>query len=657
MSVSEGMIETEVGGPVGKGRSFIIGCIMALIIGLSGPYWTVYLGSSRLWADYHTQGATFFMLLLFLLCNVFLGSFWRAARLKARELMFITAMMFAGGSIITSGTVAYLVPALAAPHYRADAGDTELIKPYLKSWLYPLDPDGGRVAITRFWQGLPQGEPIPWGPWVGPLLYWGVLLMALFALMTAVMVIMRKQWMDYEHLSFPIAQVPAELCASAAEPLGESSIFRSKAFWIGFGALFLLASIGGVLHYFDSSSQSYFRLRHTVALPWAGGRQENLSIYLDVVVIGLVFLIPNRVAFSVWSLALVGWLINAFLRTYGWDLTGQSMSYGGNALMQHVIMGALVAFVASNIWVSRRHLGRVLRCALGVGDRGYDDDEPSSYRTALVTIAISSAVSLVWLRQAGLRPFYGVCFLLAMLVVFYGIARVVAQCGLPTASAPTTPSGYVGSVFGAQNLGPEQVTVLGSQIAWHADVRNLAITGTSHGMYLVRKRRGGLFWGMMLAMAITYLVGTFFSVYLSYRKGGASTMDGWFYGNASRLGWRWATANLSNPQGPCYNGLMWGGLGAAVMAGLVLAHRTLFWWPIHPVGLLLCSTHMIRFFWISIFLAWLAKVVIVGLGGHSAYRPARRFFIGTVVGYVSAGGLWAILDTITGTMGNNVFYI
>ena len=101
---------------------------MAAVFGLVGPYWSVYLRSSRLFADYHTGGATFFMLILVLLFNVLLGVVWRRARLSVRELLFITAMMFASGSIATSGTVAYFVPSLASPHYRTDGPDPEVMK-------------------------------------------------------------------------------------------------------------------------------------------------------------------------------------------------------------------------------------------------------------------------------------------------------------------------------------------------------------------------------------------------------------------------------------------------------------------------------------------------------------------------------------------------
>lgn len=651
---------------------FVLGLVMAAVIGVCGPYWTVYLRSSRLFADYHTAGATFFLIIVVLVFNVMLGLLWRGFRLKAHELMFVTAMMFASGAIVTSGTIAYFVPAIAAPYYREDAGLTEHFRPradmpfareeggtkLLNPSLYPVDPDGvGTEGIRQFWQGIPDSEPVPWQPWVRPLLMWGVLLMALFGLMAAVMMVMRKQWVDFEHLSFPIARVPLEVCLASAQPRAPDSIFRSRAFWLGVGFSFLGASLFGVIHYVNEASVTYLRVRQKVEITWAGGVINVLPIALDVVVMGLVFLIPNRIAFSVWFLSIITWVFKGFMKTYGWGIQNQHMSYGGDPGLQHMIMGAMIAFVLASVWLSRRHLIAVVRCALGIGDPGYDRDEPSSYRTASLAIVLCTIVATVWLKYSGVSVFYALAFIVAMMVIFYGMARVIAQCGLPTASAPVMPTSYVVSAFGATNMSPQTIAGLHAQIAWQQDVRNLAITGTSHGAYITRKHRGGLFAAMMMAMAVTYLVGTFVSVYLSYRKGGAFTMDHWFYNNSPRLPWMWASQNITDARGPCGEGFVWGAVGAVLMLALVTAQRMLFWWPLHPVGLLMCSTHMVLNFWFPIFLVWLAKLAILKLGGHSAYRSARKFAIGAVLGVFVAGGVWCIIDTITGTIGNPVFYI
>jgi uncharacterized protein DUF6785/uncharacterized protein DUF6784 len=652
----------EEGGFLSKFRCVVIGLILAAIIGLTGPYWFVYLRSSRLWMDYHTGGVVFFLLVLMVFFNVIVGRVWKRARLRGHELMFIAAMMFASGSIASSGLVAYFVPSIAKLHYEADSSNEwrEKIVTHVNPHLLPfdkfgdprhgLDADGvtvTKVAVNEFWEGIDDKAPIHWGPWIGPFMVWGIFFAGLFALLMAVMVVMRKQWVDYEHLSFPIAQVPAELCAAADDPGGPTSIFRSRAFWVGLGLVCVLMSVGGVAHYIDDTAQLYFRTRTKVPVKWRGV-EHFFHLNLEIAIIALVFLVPNRVAFSVWSFALVGWLLNATLKTYGITLKGQNMPYGGSPIPQHLVMGGLMVFVLSNFYTSRRHLARVLKCALGTGERGYDDGEASRYRTALIVIIVGSIVVTAWLIWAGLRPVYAVAFLLLTFTIFYAMTRVVAQCGLPVASAPSTPSGWLGSVVGSKTLQQGQIATLALLLGWNGDVRNLTMSGAAHGLSLTKRRRGGLLWAMLAAVAVTYIVGVLFSVYMANRFGGASSAlsNSWTYGNQPKVGLWWASGHATTPLAACKPGLMWGAVGVIVMGLLVLASRTLFWWPIHPVGLLLFATHMVQFFWLSIFIAWLTKAIVVYLGGNRAARTARKFFLGALVGCFLIAGIWACVDTL-----------
>lgn len=93
------------------------------------------------------------------------------------------------------------------------------------------------------------------------------------------------------------------------------------------------------------------------------------------------------------------------------------------------------------------------------------------------------------------------------------------------------------------------------------------------------------------------------------------------------------------------------------MGLLVFAHRTLFWWPIHPVGFIICSVGWTDRLWLTIFLAWLAKLLLVKFGGGRAYRRARLFFLGMILGQFTVAGVWATVDTFTGAVGNSIFWI
>ncbi len=639
-------------GTLATPRSVLLGCVLCGLIGLAGPYWCFYLMSSTMFADYHTAGATFSLLLLIVVFNLGLARAWPRSGLRGGELRLITAMTLTSGSIATSGLIAYLVPGMTAPYYHAN--ETNLMHtrlwPHLPKWLFALDPDGGTVAIRKFWLGLPAGEPIPWGPWIRPLTCWGIFVLAMFACMLAVMTIMRKQWMDHEHLSYPIAQVPAELCRVAERGGASGSILRSRAFWIGGGIAFLLASSAGLRHYFGFFPA--FNVSHRVT----GLGPMDLPVNLRPVVLGLVFLIPNRVAFSVWFLALVSWVLRSFLRAYNLGLN-EWMLYGvvGHPELQHMAMGSMIAFTAGSLWVARRHLRRVVLCALG-RQEGYDAGEPASYRSSLLVLAAGGVVALVWFRLVGFQFFFGAILLLLTFVVYYAMARVIAQCGLPAINSPVVPSPYMASAFGTSLLGREQVIGLGTHLSWHADLRNSPLSGAGHGMYLTGRRSGGLLWLLLVGLVITYVAGTLFTVRLGYRQG-ASGMHPWYVNNSSNLTWYWTSAMSQADRDPSCAGMAWMGSGAVVMAALMVAQRLLFWWPIHPVGFLTSGAYLVTAFWFSIFLAWFIKVLVTYFGGGSAYRAGRRFFIGLVLGYFVAGGIWAIIDTCARSVGNAVFVL
>ena len=646
-------------------RSIAIGCLMAVVIGLFEPYLTIYLASSYLFTDYHSGGASFLIAVIFLLLNalpmgvahlvIWLGGpdYRGAVRrfsLSTQELLFVTALMIVSGSIVTSGGVVHLVPMMSSAHYFAtpDSGWQENLVPHLKSWMSPLDPNGETVAIERWWTGLTGGQTIPWQPWVGPVLLWGLYLMAVFACLGAIMVIMRKQWMEREHLSYPIVQIPAEFCSALNNPSGENSIFRSKAFWVGLITTLVLHSFIGLRFYLFGKT-GRLRIDHTVV--FAEGYQ--LRFWVEIAVIGLVFMIPNRIAFSVWFLTLTSWLLQRTIEARGWGMQAR-MGAGGPAELQHMVLGAMLVFVGAGLWYARGHLKQAVRCALGRGDPDYDSSEPLSYRWAFITMFVSGIVMVVWLMYSGLRLPVALLFVLLFLALYYTMARIIAQVGLPSLSSIVSVGPYVNSVIGTANLRHEQAAALGYQF-WNADVRQTPAVGMSEGMYLPRNRRG-LFGGMMLVLVITYLVGCACVIWTGYRHGGNSLAT-WFIVNSSRSPWWWYSSVTAQMQGASIVGLAWTGVGVVIMALLTMAQRMFFWWPIHPIGFLVCNTHMVYNFWFSVFLAWLIKGFVVKFGGYRAYRIARRLFIGLVLGAFMAGGLWAAIDLITGAHGNRVFAI
>ena len=97
---------------------------------------------------------------------------------------------------------------------------------------------------------------------------------------------------------------------------------------------------------------------------------------------------------------------------------------------------------------------------------------------------------------------------------------------------------------------------------------------------------------------------------------------------------------------------MFTGLGAATMAALMYAQHRFINWPLHYLGLPIATSRPISVGWFSIMIGWLFKLFIVRYGGVCLYRLIRPFFLGLIIGQISCGASWMILDYFTGMVGN-----
>jgi hypothetical protein len=80
----------------------------------------------------------------------------------------------------------------------------------------------------------------------------------------------------------------------------------------------------------------------------------------------------------------------------------------------------------------------------------------------------------------------------------------------------------------------------------------------------------------------------------------------------------------------------------------LLEFASLRWanWPILPVGYVTSYGAFMGNAWFSIFLGWLAKVLIVKFGGSSLYLKSKPLFIGLIFGEALAGGFWLIINAV-----------
>lgn len=90
------------------------------------------------------------------------------------------------------------------------------------------------------------------------------------------------------------------------------------------------------------------------------------------------------------------------------------------------------------------------------------------------------------------------------------------------------------------------------------------------------------------------------------------------------------------------------GFGAAMMGVLIAGRTLIISWPFHPIGLLLMNSWPLQAFWFSIFVGWAIKVVMLRYGGARAFKRARVFFVGLILGEMASAGLWMLVGLLSG---------
>jgi len=149
-----------------------------------------------------------------------------------------------------------------------------------------------------------------------------------------------------------------------------------------------------------------------------------------------------------------------------------------------------------------------------------------------------------------------------------------------------------------------------------------------------------------LAIIVAIGVSFYSSLKLLYGKG-ASVLQNWTYFSAPTSEFSRLSFLISNPSGTDWNGILFTLIGGIVMLFLIIMRLRFLWWPFHPIGYVMPSDFAMHNLWFSLFMGWLSKSILLKLGGLRAYRNARPFFLGLVLGESFIGGIWIILGLIT----------
>ena len=626
-------------------RAVLIGLLFCVAIAVGEPFGILVVGGSPLTADFSTGAAIFLFFLLTLVVNP-LSRVATGTGLRRGELVTVHIMMIVAAAIPTWGFTLNLIPLLGGFFYYAtpenDWGVT--IQENLPTWLIPDDPGKFRTLF----EGVSHDQVAPWGQWLQPLLVWGLFITSVYFVTLCLLVILRRQWVERERLLFPLAILPLQL-SEEGEGSFLPAFFRSKAMWAGFLVPTWINTVNGLHSYYHFMPQ--INLRFSL---WILRDAVRLDLTPHFEILGLSYLLNTDVSLGVWLFAFLAHLQTGAQRLLGWSIgPTQPFSDPGPPSVSHMAMGALAFLVISGFWNARVHLRDVLRKALLGAPDIDDDNEPLSYRTAVIGSVLGCVFALVWLTAVGMTLLTAVVLLATALVTFIGIARVVSQTGLAYCRAPVGAPIFTVNVLGTALVGPAGIAALGLSFAWN-DLRTFVMASAATGLKMAEVTRlesRRLFLAIAAAIVVTLASSAWAILSIAYAHGGINLM-GWQFRGISVFAGNWISHNINNPQTFHPWHLSFAVVGGVLMAAMTYLKNHFVGFPFHPIGLALGLTHPVHSAWFSVFLAWMVKAAILKYGGAKLYLYMRPFFLGLVLGTFASAGVWLVVDALTGATGN-----
>ncbi len=535
----------------------------------------------------------------------------------------------------TAGVLARL-EALGALSAAPAAGDPDALASGLREARSAL----GALGVSA--RSMLVGD-VPWGEWLGPLLRWAVLILASYVMLMAFNVLIFRQWAYNEKLIYPLAELPLLLGGVGdTSASGVPSIYRSGLFWAG------VSVSAAVLGWNILATRQIIPGIHPIGLvfKWApyiqgslfGGLLPGAQHQVFFTLIGISFLVPERISRSLWSFHVLYMVLLLGLVWMGYGVNERSFpSDMGLVLNFRTAIGsaALMVFAGVTLWKCRRYLfcGFFPAAVSGLGP-----GERIELRASSLVFLASSAL-LVGLLTWGLGAnlFFATFCYLVILMVTIGMVRAVAEGGLLVFQCWFTPFHLLRSTVGMNHAwtAPPLLTPLTIYfyvLFW--DLKTFVAPAMANALKIRDacgmsrlKSHAGIF----LALGVAAAVAVVTHVILGYH-GGAKTMHTWFYQSAPRdalFGWIKAMA-ISNPVDTA-GGLYWLLAGAAAMGLLLYFRQRSFWLP-HPIGLVMWVNPVMWAFWFSILLGWIFKTLVSRYGDRDTYRQFRYFFIGLIVG-------------------------
>lgn len=627
-------------------RSVLLGVLTAALMAYTGNMQEIVLHAGSLVKSSYLVALILWFCIWLGLNTILIVAFPRYALTRV-EMMVIFTSAWIVGMMPGVGWLGYMVDAMPAPHFFASPENrwAELFLDHLPSWAFP---NAVPQVVESFYFGLQSSQSIPWVDWALPLWWWFSGGAALAGAGWFVSCIFHRQWTDSERLTYPLVQFPLDLMEGFDEGR-VPTLFKKPLFWAGFGwtAGIILWNVIG----FWYPSVPRIGLFDNILLKEVQFARDFPPFYSRVLppVIGLGYLCSLDLLFSFWLFGIL-----AVLKVGVMNQTRISVGLPGQAASSEVIVGleshgAMTLLVLWSLWIARRHLLHVWRCASS-GERG---DGPVPYRTAALGLALTTTYLAVFMMQLGLSLQLAVGQMALMFVAYFATVKYMAAGGFGYLFPVMNKGGnFLSLVTGTTGLSTSNLvgTKLINSNMFMGGRRLQTLQALPHhleAMDGLKRGRAAAHWAVFVAFAVGFWVSVLTILCYAYTES-ALHLQSYSLLDGPKVVFNGLTSALDDTERMVFDIQKLGvwAVGGAE-AGLLALLRSRFpWFPLHPLGLAFQYTAGPRYYVMSIMMVWAAKMLIVRYGGASMYEKAKPFFIGTVVGYCVGVGLSAGIDLV-----------
>jgi hypothetical protein len=664
-------------------RSVFVGLAGTVLLSWLVPIFDLLVQGTWI-SSCHLPIGVFNLFTLLVFANIAVKFLSPKLALTRKELLTAYCMMLAGSGLPSFGFTEYLFPTLAGTLYYARPENrwAELTFQYIPQWFVPWDvadairalggrmPEptiwtrlyelmpvalrpGGREVVRLFYEGTPKGMPLPLLPWLIPIFAWSILAISFFWSMFCLCVILRRQWLEYDRLTFPLTHPPLEMTEGIDEPhTFFSFLLRQRLIWLGALIPFAIHSINGLHFYFPSIPE--IRLTFPLNPYLTSFIFSQIGPFIAIVhfsVIGVTFLLPSDLAFSLWFFFFV-FMAQSISLTYFGIIFPKFPGYATPAHAGLQMLGAFFAIVAYMLWNFSKNFGRNLKSS---------GEEPLSYKNALCGFLAGLLIATLWCVVSGASFSIALLSWITLFVIAISLTRFVSEGGLLFVQA-FRPSDLFIALVGTRAFSERHMTVMAFvEKVFMFDLRTFLMPffmdsfRIAHVTGLPIRRLSKAMW---LSIIASLIASSWSFLRLVYRRGANTMMQGagaWFLQHSPRQVLDFTVAYFEQPRDPTPLSRGTFLLGFVVTIILYRLRQIFAWFPLHPIGYAMGPSWPMIQLWFSIMLGWLFKTLLLRYGGLSAFRKWRPFFIGLLIGEYLTAGLWLVIDYSCGKVGHRFF--